>query len=308
MSYAQELDFATDGLWKVFAERLEQWRVFERRAFRRLAEAQAETRIAAEASGVVVDKREFDYITRVERAERAGYLRNYLFGGLGTEFTRMPYLVQAEFIATIWTVIDKEGLEDEYAGLVGPELLDALRDIHRRYLVMLKARHDRGASSGFNLNARRARLQRRLMLYIAAAVVMADEDDEASVARTRAALAPVDMLRELDAQQAGSIAHEGDEEVETDRFLAELDAIDGLLGASGAGAEAEHVAERANAGGRAGAVVTTHGVGGGALIVMSSYNKTPVFTHFDGRRMKKVGSARESVPGHRPLGSGGVRR
>ena len=115
----EDLDFATDGLWKMFSDRLEQWQVFERPAFARFA-------------GDEIVQGQFDYQARIGKAERARFLRNYLFGGLGTDFTRMPYLVQSEFIATIWTLIDQEGLEEEYASYVGADFLSTLRDAHRR--------------------------------------------------------------------------------------------------------------------------------------------------------------------------------
>ena len=215
-SVEEDLDFATDGLWKIFAERLDQWRVFERQAFRRLATKQTD--------------KSFDYAAVVDRGGRATYLRDYLFGGLGTDFTRMPYHIQVELIATVWTLIDNERLESDYAELVGAEMIEALRDCHRHYLEMVKARLERGDESDFNLNARRARLQRRLTLYIAAVVVMADEDDEDSVGQAQKSLAPIDMLRELHSREAGTIAHEGDEEIEVDRLIAELDALDRALG------------------------------------------------------------------------------
>ena len=208
----EELDFATDGLWKIFAERLEQWSVFEGRAFAKLAEL-------GEGAG--------EYGERVRKAERARHLSCHLLGSVGTDFTEFSYEQQAEFMTTLWAVIDNEGLEQEFASLVGEEFIHALRDCQRRYRALLA---EGAGHEPFPLAARRDRLRGHIRLYIAALISGVDDRDERALAAMRQALAPVEMLRGLELHCAGGIAHEGHEELDIDPLLTALDAVDLELG------------------------------------------------------------------------------
>jgi hypothetical protein len=211
-----ELDFATDGLWYALRERLENWAVFERKAFVQLAEQQSEG--------------EFDYRSRVVKAKRARALRRHLLAGIGINFTRKPYAEQVEFMVMIWQMIDHEGLADELAALIGSDFFWALRDCQRRYVEMVEAQVAAGHTSKYNLSDDRLRLRQALVQYQAAIIAMFDDRDADSVERVRRALSPIEMLREYNLRRAGGMALEGEERLDIDPLLAEQAAVNHALG------------------------------------------------------------------------------
>lgn len=212
-----ELDYATDGLWYSLCERLDGWIVFERKAFAHLAAMQ-------EREGG------FDYAACIAKARRARYLRRHLLGSIGTDFTHKPYVEQVEYMSAIWELIEHEQLTDELADLIGADFVAALEDCHHKYVAMVKELGPTTQQPDVNPNDIRERLWRVIVHYNATVVAMHDTRDPQSVAMIRAALRPVDMLREQIARQGGGIAVEGEDEFDIDALVAEQQAVNALLG------------------------------------------------------------------------------
>jgi hypothetical protein len=202
-----ELDTFVDALWGVCRDRFDHWRVFA---------MPAPARFVGDADA------KHDYAASAAQAGQIRRARELLLGTGGVEFTRLKYVEQAEHMRTMWTVIEDEGLDEVIAAAIGPEFLSAMRDGQRRYLAMIERRLAAERGSEVDLRARSRALADAMQNYVLALLVALDESDADSLAQTRAALRPLDVLREqLERERSGAAAgEEVDEEVDED--LAEL--------------------------------------------------------------------------------------
>ena len=217
------LDLFVDDLWYVMDERLEHWKAFERPAAARLADPQ--------------DPEGFDYSAAIEKARRAGQLKQRLLGA-GLDGLRLPHAEQAEFTRTLWTVIDQDGLAAQLTEFVGADFVEAARDAQGHYDEMVDAQSARAKGSLVNLRELAAKLQQSIQKYMFALVAMNREDNPEIVARVRKALRPVDALRErLERERARDRGDElvvpAETQADIDELIDEEKAVVADIGAEG---------------------------------------------------------------------------
>lgn len=177
-----DLDLFVDGLWIAIRERLTSWDVFQRKGAARLAALNI-------PNG-------FDYQARIDKADRAIRLRDRLFGETGTDFTRMAYIDQAEYMKTLWAVIDQENLVPGLVEFVDADFVDSLRDAHDHYVAMADRRGVQDPKPSSKLAAPMGELQRGMQNYMISLLAMINDDDPANVAMIRSALRPMDTARQ----------------------------------------------------------------------------------------------------------------
>lgn len=203
------LDVFVDDVWYVIDERLQHWKAFERPAVQRLAEGQ--------------DPEGFDYEAASERAHQAAKLWKQLFSA-GLDGLRLPHAEQAEFTRTLWTVIDREGLEPQLSELVGADFVAAARDAQIHYDEMVNAQSARAQGSIVNLRQLAVQLQQSIQKYMFSLLAMNREDDPKIVEQIRRALRPVDAVRErLERERARDRG--GEEEAVPAETQADIDEI-----------------------------------------------------------------------------------
>jgi hypothetical protein len=219
-----EFDLYTDQLWAVIDSRLDHWEVFQRPAGVRLA--------AHQSPGG------FDYVACVDEAKQAERVRELLFGLRGVDFTRLKYVEQAEYMTTLWQVIEQEELGEALVEFVGAKFYGALRDGQPRYLEMIEQRSARERGSNVNLRELALELQQAIQNYLIALLAGIRDDDSENVAIHRHALQPVDALRAQLERERGRVARGGDEDEDGGEleeaaladFLAEEQALEQELG------------------------------------------------------------------------------
>lgn len=140
------------------------------------------------------------------RAERAQELLTMLFPeGLG--FLKLPYIEQLAEMEILFKRIDEEELAADLDALCGPEFLRNFRSVLPRYRAMVQAGLQRAGGSE-DLAEHRIRLAAAIVDYAIKVAATHDEEDPRSLDRIRAALRPIDALREQISRRAGS----GDED------------------------------------------------------------------------------------------------
>jgi hypothetical protein len=194
-----ELDVVVDALLYIVRDRIEHWQVFERPGVRRL--------IAAQKPGG------FDFEACAQRAQRARAIGELLLAR-GLDFTKRPYVDQAEAMRTLDEIVTREQLGEDLEQLVGVEHIGALRAAQAEYYDMVAARTLRARGSTVNLSELNARLKLAIERYLIAVLASIRDDDPDSVEQVQAALRPVDALRELLARErsggtAGSVNDDG---------------------------------------------------------------------------------------------------
>ena len=207
----QELDTVVDALLGVARDRLEHWSVFEKPGIARLLATQ-------KPDG-------FDFEVGVARAQRAKAIVDLLLArGLG--FTQAAYVDQAEAMRTLDALVQREQLGPDLDQLVGAELMSALRAVQAEYYAMVEARTLRARGSAVNLSELNRQLKQAIERYLFGVIASLRDDDPDSLARVRAALRPIDALRELIAYERSG---QTGEEVEGEEMPVDP-AIDELLG------------------------------------------------------------------------------
>lgn len=174
------LDQFADYLWGIVDDRLAHWEAFGLPAASRLAQQKPGN---------------FDYAARIDKAREAFALRRQLLAE-GLDFTRRPYAEQAEYMVTLWKVIEQDKLDARLNHLIGADFFEALRDVHDHYVAMVERRSSRAQGSAVNLRELALALQKDIQNYVIALLAMIRDDDPDNVAMIRAALRPIDALRE----------------------------------------------------------------------------------------------------------------
>ncbi len=137
-----------------------------------------------------------------DRAGRAAALDQSLFHG-SMEFLKAEYGVQRTRMAALLKQIDEEKLGAELNALAGLEFLTACRDAQPRYERMVNERLRRDTAMGQNLNETVSELSAAIINYASKILASTEPDDEASHDVARAALRPIDAMRE--AARSGSL-------------------------------------------------------------------------------------------------------
>lgn len=177
-------DGLADGLWGVLRNRLEALSAFEHEGLPRVAEGHGKRSAVAQAVATAKDK-----------AGRARKLSTRLFGTEGLSFTKTQFPEQAQAMASILRVIDKDELGAEIDELCGPESLILLRACQPRYEAMVEARLTRDARKSADLGKVRGAVMRAISRYTSAVLTMLDESEPESLAVVIAALRPLELLR-----------------------------------------------------------------------------------------------------------------
>ncbi|KIG14864.1 hypothetical protein DB30_06246 [Enhygromyxa salina] len=222
-----ELDRVVDLLWVALYERLGHWEVFERDGVRRLAANQ-------QPDG-------FDYASAADEAKLARVVRERLLGTSGVEFTRLSYLEQGEYMLTLWSVIEQGEYGEALSNWIGPDFYEALRDSQSHYEAMIEKRSARERGSSVNLRELGLDLQRTIQNYLIALLAMIRDDDPENIAMIRAALRPIDAVREqLERERvkgrAGQVepqpeqAPDASELIDLDELIAEEAAVSAEIG------------------------------------------------------------------------------
>jgi hypothetical protein len=188
-------DGVADGLWGVFRNRLDALGGFEHEGLPRVAEGHGKRSVVALAVAAAQDK-----------AARARKLSTRLLGGEGLAFTKTQFAEQAQAMASILRVIDKDGLAGEIDELVGPESLILLRACQPKYEAMVETRLTRDARKSGDLGKVRGKVMRAVARYTNAVLTMLDESKPESLEVVIAALRPLDQLRAGAAVGAASVA------------------------------------------------------------------------------------------------------
>src|SRR4051794_40457071 len=110
---------------------------------------------------------------------------------------------------TILKRIDKENLAADLDALAGPEFLKHIRQVHPRYGAMVKAALQ-GAAAGPNLLEHVRALQRAVVVYATRVWGTVEDDDSATVTAARAALAPIEQIRQASADRRDKPVEAGD--------------------------------------------------------------------------------------------------
>jgi hypothetical protein len=223
-----ELDVVVDALLYIVRDRIGHWQVFERPGVRRL--------IAAQKPGG------FDFEACAEQAQRARAIGELLLAR-GLDFTKRPYVDQAEAMRTLDEIITREQLGEDLEQLVGVEHMGALRAAQAEYYDMVAARTLRTRGSSVNLSELNARLKLAIERYLITVLASVRDDDPDHLAQIQAALRPVDALRELLVREraggsSGSVSEDGgaDAGVEAgvdpaiDELLGEQRTVEGEVG------------------------------------------------------------------------------
>ena len=177
-------DGCTDGLWGVLRNRLEALSGFEHDGLARVAEGHGKRSPVALAVAAAKDK-----------AARARKLSTKLFGTDGLAFTRTQYPEQAQAMASILRVIDKEDLAAEIDALTGPETLILLRACQPHYESMVEARLTRDGRKSDDLGRVRGKVMRAVARYTNAVLTMLDERKPETLELVLTALRPLEALR-----------------------------------------------------------------------------------------------------------------
>lgn len=129
------------------------------------------------------------------KAVRAAELDARLFPE-GGEFLKAEYAVQGPRMAAILQRIDEDKLATELDAIVGPEFLEAIRDVQPRYEAMLTERLRRDKAMGQNLLETTRGLQAAIVSYATKVIATIDDEEPASVEAVRVALLPITNFRE----------------------------------------------------------------------------------------------------------------
>jgi hypothetical protein len=129
------------------------------------------------------------------KAKRAAELDATLFAG-GMEFLKSDFPTQATTMSAIIERIDKDGLASDIDAIVGPEFLQAIRDVQPRYETMVSERLRRDKATGQNLLDTTRGLQAAIVNYASKIIGAMDEEDDASVESARVCLVPIANHRE----------------------------------------------------------------------------------------------------------------
>lgn len=136
------------------------------------------------------------------RTERAQELLIVLFPeGLG--FLKLPYIEQLAEMEVLLKRIDDEALAADLDALCGPEFLRNFRTVLPRYRAMVQAGLQR-ADGGEDLAEHRLKLGAAIVDYATKVAATYDEEDPKSAERIRAALRPIDVLREQISRRTGA--------------------------------------------------------------------------------------------------------
>lgn len=177
-------DGCTDGLWGVLRNRLDALGGFEHEGLPRVAEGHGKRSAVALAVAAAKDK-----------AARARKLSTKLFGTEGLAFTRTQYPEQAQAMASLLRVIDKEDLAAEIDALTGPETLILLRACQPHYESMVEARLTRDGRKSDDLGRVRGKVLRAVARYTNAVLSMLDERKPETLELVLTALRPLEALR-----------------------------------------------------------------------------------------------------------------
>lgn len=141
-------------------------------------------------------------------AAEAAELEAKIFSG-GMEFLKAEYSAQSTSMASILKHIDDEELGGAIDAVVGPEFLQAIRDIQPRYEAMVSERLRRDNAAGQNLVETTRSLQNAIVNYANKVIGTIEHDDPATTEWARTALLPIANHRvgnEQKAQRAAAAA------------------------------------------------------------------------------------------------------
>lgn len=177
-------DGCADGLWAVLRNRLDALSGFEHEGLARVAEGHGKRSAVVLAVAAAKDK-----------AARARRLSTKLFGVDGLAFTKTQFPEQAQAMASILRVIDKDDLAAEIDELTGPETLILLRACQPHYESMVEARLTRDGRKSDDLGKVRGKVMRAVARYTNAVLTMLDERKPETLEIVLAALRPLELLR-----------------------------------------------------------------------------------------------------------------
>jgi hypothetical protein len=189
------LDGGADALWAVLRNRLEAWSGLQHAGVAIVAQAHGKGSAIGKTLAAGQDK-----------AARARALAGRLFGTDGLTFTRTPYPEQAQAMASILRLIEKDGLANEIDELTGPEILVGLRACQAQYEGMVAARLSRDGRKSGDLGILRGKLLRAIARYTNAVLGVLDEDDPDSLQLVTTALLPLELLRTSTASSGSAAA------------------------------------------------------------------------------------------------------
>ena len=136
------------------------------------------------------EQSEIDLEDKREKAELARELEKHLFGIDGLAFLRKPFNQQVALMASRLGFIASSEKASAYEELLGPDLLNTLNVLQRRYEAMVRDRSARD-DEGISVKQLRHKLQRHISLYANAVISMLDEDKPESIEIVLAALRPM---------------------------------------------------------------------------------------------------------------------
>ncbi|MFO7564413.1 MAG: hypothetical protein R6X02_17335 [Enhygromyxa sp.] len=147
-----------------------------------------------------------------QKAARAQEIATRLFGAGSLEMLQRRFAEQSQLTANVLGLLEADGLADELAELVEPELLPILRRCQQEYEAMVKRRAADDKGTRPNLRETRTRLRRAILRYSQAVMLMIDEEDPASVAVVEDALRPMINLRTARGSTPEAASQAGEED------------------------------------------------------------------------------------------------
>lgn len=136
---------------------------------------------------------------RHPKAKRAAELDAQLFGQ-GMEFLKADFSTQSINMSAILLRIHQDKLQSEIDALIGPDFLQAAREIQPRYEAMVSERLRRDKATGQNFLDMTRGLQAAIVNYASKLLGAVDEDDPEAVEAVRIALLPIANARAANAR------------------------------------------------------------------------------------------------------------
>jgi hypothetical protein len=184
----REFDSSTDGLWVWLRKLLLGWH-----------EALSTPGLDALPDKLKV---QCDLPAARARGERARKLHERLFGANGSKFVRGPFVSQAETMATLLRLIEKDDLGEELEDIVGPQLPVMLATCQIHYEAMVADRMRREGGSSANLREMLDKLRWTIDHYRNAVETLRDPEQPETYALVDKALRSLTLLSERMARAA----------------------------------------------------------------------------------------------------------